>query len=462
MSTETIELIVDKALAKAIKEKGLAEIVLRQKNARFKSMVKCSLPSDTSEKVLEKALEKTSEHIDAKKIRKGLADLRNATNSIDSKLSLFTNSIDNISDSVTSLAKATNVVKAVSFLNVAMTGISIVTTAAGIAYLSMQLNEIKNDLQTVTQGIEKLTNIEKSKMTEQYNELALKILNLSQKIADKERVPLHVYEDLLAQLNPFILKLVENAKDDSFPLMDIMRIIIHLLPAYTMVLEEYTKAYYAEKEKVPAIQGHYASLYVLNDRLASQRSERLEAEKAREKAERDRLQAENAKNEAESSRYKAEKARDKAESEVEKVYDSLDEELTALQRQVNELSRANEIKEYENQALRAKLAQIDEKPVLLQGEEEELYAGEIKDMVLELIDEAIPRLVKNSRRDYVLRDILESNQYERLSEEKKREVKRILKGYSGMSGSVRSNLQDLGFTISEDGKPLRIIISMAI
>lgn len=261
MSTETIELIVDKALAKTIKEKGLAEIVLRQKNARFKSMVKCSLPTDTSEKVLEKALEKASEHIDAKKIRKGLADLRNATNSIDSKLSQFTNSIDNISDSVTSLAKATNVVKAVSFLNVAMTGISIVTTDAGIAYLSMQLNEIKNDLQTVTQGIEKLTNIEKSKMTEQYNELALKILNLSQKIADNERVPLHVYEDLLAQLNPFILKLIENAKDDSFPLMDIMRIIIHLLPAYTMVLEEYTKAYYAEKEKVPAIQGHYASLY---------------------------------------------------------------------------------------------------------------------------------------------------------------------------------------------------------
>lgn len=114
---------------------------------------------------------------------------------------------------------------------------------------------------------------------------------------------------------------------------------------------------------------------LLNDRLASQRSERLEAEKAREKTERDRLQAENAKNEVESARYKAEKARDKAESEVEKVYDSLDEELTALQRQVNELSRANEIKEYENQALRAKLAQIDEKPVLLQGEEEKLYGG---------------------------------------------------------------------------------------
>ena len=209
-------------------------------------------------------------------------------------------------------------------------------------------------------------------------------------------------------------------------------------------------------DKLYTWQGVSNSL--LNDRLASQRSERLEAEKAKEKAERDRLQAENAKNEAESARYKAEKARDRAESEVEKVYDSLDEELTALQRQVDELSRANDIKEYENQALRAKLAQIDEKPILLQGEEEELYTGEIKDMVLELIDEAIPRLVKNSRRDYVLRDILESNQYERLSEEKKREVKRILKGYTGMSGSVRSNLQDLGFTISEDGKHYKLYL----
>lgn len=195
---------------------------------------------------------------------------------------------------------------------------------------------------------------------------------------------------------------------------------------------------------------------LLNDRLASQRSERLEAEKAREKAEKDRLQAENAKNEAESARYKAEKARDKAESEVEKVYDSLDEELTALQRQVDELSRANDIKEYENQALRAKLEQIDEKPVLLQGEEEELYAGEIKDIVLGLIEDAIPKIVKDSRRDHVLRDILDSNNFEHLTDERKKEVKRILKGYTGMSGSVRSSLQDLGFTISEEGKHYKL------
>lgn len=261
MSTEIIELIVDKALAKVIRENGLAEIVLRQKNARFKSMIKCSLPGDTSEKTLEKALEKVSEHIDAKKIRKGLANLRSTTNTIDKKLSLLTDSIGNISDSITSLNKATDVVKKVAYLNVAINVINIFTTVAGITYLSKQLNEIKVELQTITQGIEKLTNIEKSKMTEQYNELALKILNLSQKIADKERVPLHVYEDLLSQLNPFILKLVESAKDDTFPLMDVMSIIIHLLPAYTMVLEEYTKAYYSEKGKIPVIQGHYASLY---------------------------------------------------------------------------------------------------------------------------------------------------------------------------------------------------------
>ena len=79
-------------------------------------------------------------------------------------------------------------------------------------------------------------------------------------------------------------------------------------------------------------------------------------------------------------------------------------------------------------------------------------------MVLELINEAIPKLVENSRRDYVLRDILESNKYERLSEEKKREVKRILKGYAAMSGSVRNSLQNLGFTITEDGKHYKLYL----
>ena len=51
---------------------------------------------------------------------------------------------------------------------------------------------------------------------------------------------------------------------------------------------------------------------------------------------------------------------------------------------------------------------------------------------------------------------MDSNNFEHLTDEREKEIKRILKGYSGMSGSLRSSLQDLGFTISEDGKHYKL------
>ena len=101
-------------------------------------------------------------------------------------------------------------------------------------------------------------------------------------------------------------------------------------------------------DKLYTWQGVSNSL--LNDRLTAQREERLAAEQAR----------------------------DIAENEVDDVYSVLDEELKTLQRQVEELTRTNEIQTYEIQGLRAKLAQTDGIPIIIQGEEADIYPGEIK------------------------------------------------------------------------------------
>lgn len=155
-------------------------------------------------------------------------------------------------------------------------------------------------------------------------------------------------------------------------------------------------------------------------------------------------------------RIEAEKARELAENEVEDVYASFDEELSDFRRQVEELTRANEILENENQTLRAKLTQIDRVPIILQGEEEDMYPGEIKDMVLDGVNEALKRCSEETRRAHVLKDILDSNNFEMLTDEKKKEIKRLFKGYSGMTGALRRDLKDLGLTIEEEGKHYKL------
>ena len=156
------------------------------------------------------------------------------------------------------------------------------------------------------------------------------------------------------------------------------------------------------------------------------------------------------------SRLKAETDRQKAEDEVEKVYEAFDEDLRSLQEKVAELTKANEALQYENQGLRAKYTAADAAPVLYLGEEEDFYQGEIRDMILSTLDEALSATEKATRKADVLEDILDNNTYYHLSEERKQRVKALFKGYKNFTGAMRQELQSLGFEITEAGKHYKI------
>lgn len=156
-------------------------------------------------------------------------------------------------------------------------------------------------------------------------------------------------------------------------------------------------------------------------------------------------------------RFNAESARQRAEDEVGKVYDTFDEDLKRLQQQVEELTKQNEAFRCENHGLRAKLNEIEAVPILVFGDEDEFYPGEIKDLVLSILEEALNNTAKKSRKADVLRDIIGSNDYQYLGKDRKSKVKNLLKGYNGMTGSIRQQLLALGFEITEDGKHYKLI-----
>ena len=123
---------------------------------------------------------------------------------------------------------------------------------------------------------------------------------------------------------------------------------------------------------------------------------------------------------------------------------------------VEELTKANEALQYENQGLRAKYAAAPAKPIVYLGDEEEFYQGEIRDMVLGTLDEALSATEKATRKADVLEDILENNPYYHLSEERKQRIKALFKGYKNLTGAMRQELLSLGFEISESGKHYKI------
>lgn len=193
---------------------------------------------------------------------------------------------------------------------------------------------------------------------------------------------------------------------------------------------------------------------MLRDSLTSQREERLAAEKAQKTAEAEAAQLLDTWDEEERKIKK--QALDDARAEADILLDGFDDDMQKLQRQVEELTRSNEALQFENQGLKAKLDSREANPVLYMGDEYEFYSGEIKDLLLEILSEALMRVPEKSRRADVTKDIIDHNDYKKMSMAKAEEIKRLLKNYDGMSSKTRQVLQELGFEISENGKHYKV------
>ena len=146
----------------------------------------------------------------------------------------------------------------------------------------------------------------------------------------------------------------------------------------------------------------------------------------------------------------------KAKEEIDQVYEAVDDDLKKMQEKLEELTRVNESLMLENSALRARVNAVNARPIIYQGEEEEFYPDEIKDVILSILDEVLANTEEKTRRADILEDLFENKSYQHLSENRKKKVKAIIKGYKNLSGSMRQELEELGITISGDGKHYKL------
>jgi hypothetical protein len=89
--------------------------------------------------------------------------------------------------------------------------------------------------------------------------------------------------------------------------------------------------------------------------------------------------------------------------------------------------------------------------------EQDLYPGELRGIVMDALRESIDRVAPESRRQHVLRSIVKGNAWEDKAEQLRREIKELFKDYRRLDARVRGALQRLGFEIFEDGKHYKIL-----
>lgn len=147
------------------------------------------------------------------------------------------------------------------------------------------------------------------------------------------------------------------------------------------------------------------------------------------------------------------KIRGEDTSEIMRLYEAdnitKDEEIDELKNKV--LSLEHRVRILQSQA------SAQGSVVLNAGEETDFFAGEIKDVILEVIKKAIINTIETSRSNHILSSLLENNQRTMEKNTRQNNLRKALTGYRSMDKSTLRQLKQLGFELSEEGKHWKII-----
>lgn len=90
--------------------------------------------------------------------------------------------------------------------------------------------------------------------------------------------------------------------------------------------------------------------------------------------------------------------------------------------------------------------------LLKKGIEKDVYPGEIRDIVLTALSNAVKSMPEHSRSADVIRDIVSHNDYEQLGRNHAEKIKEMMRNYTGMNRKLRTSFEDMGFVFTTHSK----------
>lgn len=91
------------------------------------------------------------------------------------------------------------------------------------------------------------------------------------------------------------------------------------------------------------------------------------------------------------------------------------------------------------------------------GKEQDLYEGEINNVLLDAVKDYCSRVQDDSRRKHILLSIVNNNDCGGIAEKNREKLKDILREFREMTAKLRKSLEDIGFSISDNGKHFKLV-----
>ncbi len=145
----------------------------------------------------------------------------------------------------------------------------------------------------------------------------------------------------------------------------------------------------------------------------------------------------------------------RVEKENIDIVNTFDYDLKKSDEEIEKLKKMMKDLEIENQILRKRVESVESMPLLFYGFEQELYTGEIKELLMDILGNV--HVSKGSRREHIVNDLLKANVVKPTIRDRHSSLKEALSEYRDMSPDIRRKLEELGFSITSDGKHHKLV-----
>lgn len=141
--------------------------------------------------------------------------------------------------------------------------------------------------------------------------------------------------------------------------------------------------------------------------------------------------------------------------ENREIVDTFDYDLKKSEEEMEKIRRRMRELEVENEILKKRVETNDNAPLLYYGHEKELYLGEIKELLIDILSGLT--FPSGSRRDHVVTDLLNANVIKPTIKDRHTKIKTAFNDYRELTSDTRSKLEELGFEITSDGKHHKLV-----
>lgn len=156
------------------------------------------------------------------------------------------------------------------------------------------------------------------------------------------------------------------------------------------------------------------------------------------------------------SRQMLESLRASGSDNIDEYIKHFDKEISAKDEEIHRLESELVRARYSKREMRAS-GSDGENSINLETSETDLYQGEQIGLIVEALKAATSSTEPHSRRRSILEALVESNENPGDRDEILDRLKEVLRQYTSMTASVRTELESIGFVIYEDGKHYKLL-----